>query len=111
LCVDEVRLDILIVADKGFCSEQNLDKFDKHDLQYIIPLRRNRSSVDYAPLKRGDFKASKQFFIYQKRIIWYFEYWRDERKYVTFLDEQLRVQEEQDFLARNEDDLKKYTGE
>lgn len=64
-------------------------------MQYIIPLKRNNQLIDFDPLKQLNFKKEiKNFFIYQDRIIWNYQYEKDGKKLVVFLDEKLRVEEE-----------------
>ncbi|GHU16937.1 hypothetical protein FACS189472_03110 [Alphaproteobacteria bacterium] len=80
-------------------------------MQYIVPLRRSNSAVNYNPLLQADFKKTNEFFIYQKRIIWYYQYENAKKKYITFLDERLRVDEEQDYLQRMKEEQEGYTRE
>jgi transposase len=112
LCLKEMQIsNAILVADKGFYSNSNVQNLEKEGLQHLIPLHRNNKIIDYDPLKTDKFKRNKQFFVYQKRIIWYHEYEKDGRKYVTFLDERLRLEEEVDFLQRNEEEVKAYSGD
>jgi transposase len=100
-CVNESNLrNITLVANKGFYSNSNLNALEEKGIPYIIPLRRNNLLIDYTPLLQTDFKRLNQHFFYQKRVIWYYTYTVDGRKYVTFLDEKLRLEEEQDYLQR-----------
>jgi hypothetical protein len=73
---------------------------DEENLSYIIPLHRNNSLIDFAPLQQPDFKKEMQYFIFQDRIIWYYSYQKDDYKMITFLDERLRIDEEKDYLSR-----------
>jgi transposase len=112
LCFKEIGLtNIILVADKAFYSEKNVEALENGKVQYIIPLRRSNSAVNYNPLLQADFKKTNEFFIYQKRIIWYYQYENAGKKYITFLDEKLRVEEEQDYLQRMQDGQEKYTRE
>jgi transposase len=112
LCLQEMKVkNVVLVADKGFYSDENVKSLDDEKLCYLIPLRRSNSIIDYAPFNTNDVKVKKQFFIYQKRIIWFNSYEKDGRQYVTFLDEQLKVEEQRDFLQREGSDLDKYSGE
>jgi transposase len=47
--------------------------------------------------------------MYPKRIIWDYAYESKGMKYVTFLDDKLRVEEERDYLARVEEGYEGYT--
>ncbi|GHT95160.1 hypothetical protein FACS1894122_12430 [Alphaproteobacteria bacterium] len=101
--------NVIYIADKGFYSDDNISAMDNRKLQYIIPLQRRNTIVNYNPLLQADFKKTNKYFIYQKRIIWYYEYENAGRKYTTFLDERLRVEEEQDYLQRIETHPEKYS--
>jgi hypothetical protein len=101
LCVKELGIkNVVFIADKGFYSEANVKLLEEQKLQYLIPLRRNNPAIAYSPLEQGDFKKKQQYFVYQKRIIWYYQYGHKGRPFVAFLDERLRVEEEQDYLQR-----------
>ena len=112
-CVNDLSLnDIIFIADKGFYSKSNIDALRVESLFYIIPLYRNNSLIDYEPLrKENPKKVIGNFFTYQKRIIWYYEYERDNQKVVTYLDEKLRVEEETDYIFRINTCPEKYSRE
>jgi hypothetical protein len=113
LCLEEFKArNVTLVADKGFFSEQNIEKLNRHELQYIIPLHRNNSLINVSPLKSAKYKkmAGNRFF-YQKKAIWYWEYKRGNKRLVTFVDEHLRVNEENDYLQRIISMPEKYTQE
>jgi hypothetical protein len=110
LCVKEMGVqNVVFIADKGFYSERNRKLLEDQSLRYVIPLRRNNSAIDYTPLSEPDFKKDLKYFVYQKRIIWYYQYELNLRRFVTFLDERLRVEEEQDYLQRLETQPELYT--
>jgi len=68
-------LVFLFVADKVFFSQENIDLFGQQNLQYIIPLRRNNPLIDYSPLlKANPQKEIGNYFSYQDRIIWHYQY-------------------------------------
>jgi hypothetical protein len=111
-CINEAGVqNITLVADKGFYSNSNLNALEEKGIPYIIPLHRNNSLIDYTPLLQADFKRLNQHFFYQKRVIWYYTYTIDGRKYVTFLDEKLRLEEEQDYLQRLDEEQEGYNKE
>jgi transposase len=95
-----VKDKVVFIADKGFFSAENVAMMEEEQLSYIIPLKRNNPFIDYSPLERGDFKKEMQYFIFQKRIIWYYSYQKENYKLITFLDEALRIEEERDYLSR-----------
>jgi len=103
-CLLEVGLkDAIIVADKGFYSEKNVELLLKEKLRFILPLKRDNTLIDYSLLANNTFKEQSNYFVHEKRIIWYQEYYitTDKRQSLfIFLDEALRIKEEQDYLVR-----------
>jgi hypothetical protein len=112
LCVREFgEKEVVYIADKGFYSKENIEMLDGEKLQYIIPLRRNNPLIDFSVLQQPDFKKTINFFSYQNRIIWYYSYVKDNHHIITFLDEHLRVSEENDYLNRTKTHPEKYSME
>jgi hypothetical protein len=112
LCLREFGAqNVVFVADKGFYSEENIRLLDKHDMQYIIPLRRSNAMIDYTSPKKLAAKEDKNYFFYQDRPIWYRQYIRESKHLITFLDEHLRVSEDSDYLRRIETAPEKNTYE
>lgn len=108
LCLQESGIEqVIIVADKGFYSIANVDMLRQQQLQFIIPLRRDNSLIDYGKLDR----KGSQYFKFQDRYIWYVSYRRDEEQIFMFKDERLRVQEEKDYLDRIETHPEDYSVE
>lgn len=102
LCVKEMNIkNVIYIADKGFFSANNIQELNKESMQYIIPLHRNNKLIDFKPLLKANFKKElKTYFIYQERVIWYYQYEINSMKMITFLDEKLRTKEESDYLGR-----------
>ncbi|HBK82829.1 MAG TPA: hypothetical protein DDZ41_04410 [Flavobacterium sp.] len=68
LCVEEMKLkNVIYIGYKGFYRKDNLKIMDDEKLQYIIPLYRNDSLIDFNPLMQGNFKKDISYFLYQKR--------------------------------------------
>ncbi|GLU54722.1 transposase [Dyadobacter frigoris] len=113
LCVKEMAIkDVVFIADKGFYSKTNIEQLAANQLQYIIPLRRNNGLIDFSPLLKANFKKEiKNYFEYQNRIIWYYQYEKEDIILVTFLDEKLKVKEESDYLLRTKSQPEAYTEE
>jgi transposase len=110
LCVKEFgQNDVVYIADKGFYSKGNIEMLEKEKLQYIIPLRRNNPLIDFSILQQPEFKRKIKFFSYQNRTIWYYSYTKDDNLIITFLDEHLRVSEENDYLNRIKTHPEKYS--
>ena len=103
-CLLDVGLkDAIIVADKGFYSEKNVELLLKEKLRFVLPLKRDSSMIDYSLLASNTFKEQSNYFVHEKRIIWYQEYhlpWDKRLFFIVFLDEALRIKEEQDYLIR-----------
>lgn len=95
--------DTVFVADKGFYSESNIEEMEQAHLQYVIPLKRNSSLIDYEPLKKGGKTGLTHFFKFQDRFIFCaFSQLNDGKTLYTFLDDHLRLEEERTFLNRIE---------
>ena len=103
--------DVTVIADKGFGSKANFEMLESNQLKYIVPLRRNNGCFDRAKLKTGDKDSFDGHFIFQKRVIWYYEYTKDDARYIVFQDSSLRMEEEKDFLQRVEAQHENYTME
>jgi len=109
-CVDELNSkDVVFIADKGFYSKKNVADLKSASIHFIVPLYRNNNLINYAPLQQANFKKGiKNYFTYQKRVIWYYEYENDGQVLTTYLDERLKVEEEADFLTRTKTHPDKY---
>jgi transposase len=95
--------DTVFVADKGFYSESNIEEMEQAHLQYVIPIKRNSSLIDYEPLKKGGKSGFSHFFKFQDRFIFCaLRQLSDSKVLYTFLDDHLRLEEEQAFLNRME---------
>ncbi len=99
--------DIIIIGDKGFYSENNIKELDIGHRKYIFPLKRNSSLIDYSPIAEAGRKGFKGHFIFEKRVIWYYEREENSKRIVTFVDGRLKVEEEEDYLIRANDDKDK----
>ena len=112
-CLLEAGLkDAIIVADKGFYSEKNVNLLLKEKLRFILPLKRDNPLIDYSLLENNTFKEDNSYFVHEKRIIWYQEYYitTDRRlSLFIFLDESLRIKEEKDYLERIETHPESYS--
>lgn len=109
LCLEESGiLDAIVIADKGFYSESNIEKLDSEQLKYIIPLRRNSILIDYSPIESGNFKEFNGYFMYEKRTIWYYEKNQNGKRIIVYKDERLRNEEVNDYLSRCETLPEKY---
>ena len=86
----------VIIADKGFYSKSNIQELEDNNLLYIIPLQRSSLLINYEPLRPLDKRKLSGYFTYANRTIWYHK----QEKVTLFLDEELRLSEERDYLRR-----------
>lgn len=109
LCLEEAQInDAVIIIDKGFYSDNNIEQLQEEGLSFIIPLKRNNHNIDYGKLNTLDKKGFDGFFRYRKRIIWYYSYKTDKRNINVYLDEALKTEEIKDYLNRTEAFPEKY---
>jgi transposase len=103
-CLLEAGLkDAIIVADKGFYSTRNVELLQTERLQFILPLKRSNTVIDYSSLNNNTFKEDSSYFVHEKRIIWYMEFYFTTDAQLSlflFLDESLKLKEEKDYLER-----------
>lgn len=98
----------IVVGDKGFTSKLNIEIMESHELNYILPLKRNDKLIDYTVIKQGK-KEINSFFKFKDRYIWYTSKEIGQNKrLITFLDESLKVAEEHDYLDRIEKNQENY---
>ena len=108
--IDESGIeDVIIIADKGFYSKENVELLERENLKYILPLKRNNSLINYRAFDSVSKRGFDDYFKFQKRYIWY----RKKRikrglMLYIFLDERLRVKEEEDYLSRIETHPEEY---
>ena len=100
-CLLEVGLDhAVIVADKGFYSQKNVELLRKERLNFVLPLKRDNHLIDYSLITSNTFKEDDQYFDHEGRVIWFQEYTYDRMSMFIYLDESLRLNEERDYLRR-----------
>jgi len=109
MCLDESHIkDAVIIADKGFYSEKNIEQLNAEQLQFIIPLRRNNKHIHYENIKSTDKKSFDCFFKYEGRIIWCYPINIGSETVNVYLDEELKAEEIKDYLNRTESLPEKY---
>ena len=111
LTIDESGLDdVIIIADKGFYSDKNVDSLDSEQLRYIIPLRRNSLLISYTNIEKPKKKGFDGYFRFQDRFIWHYTFHNvPDKKVVVFYDEQMCLMEETDYLNRIETHSPEYS--
>jgi len=112
LSIQESGLEkAVIISDKGFYSKANKENLEKEELKYIIPLRRSSSLIDYSIIKQQDNKKYDGYFIYHQRIIWHHTIKNEKDKTVIFIDNELKINEDKDYLLRIENQRAGYNKE
>lgn len=101
----------VIIGDKGFHSKKNREYLEQEGLRYIMPLKRDSGLIEEERLKSLDKKGWEGYFMYRGWAIWYYRYEVEGREIFVFLDERLRVEEQDDYLKRMEAHYEGYTME
>ena len=66
LCLQESGVkDAIVIIDKGFASKSNIEALENENLQFIIPLPRSSSLIDYEKVKSGDKRLFEGYFQFQ----------------------------------------------
>jgi len=92
-----------VIGDKGLYSKENIKFLEGVGLLYILPLKRSSTLVDYAPIQAGDKRKFEGYFLFEKRVIWYYKRKYENRRIIVFLDEKLKAEEEKDFILHVEE--------
>jgi transposase len=99
----------VIIADKGFYSQSNIDLLTAEELSFIIPLKRDNSFINYQSIEDNTLKSGGNYFEFEKRIIWHQSFPIGKLMLHLVLDDVLRVQEEKDYLKRINNKSEGYT--
>jgi transposase len=97
--------DGIVVADKGFASEANFKEIESAKIKYIVPLKRNSREIDYTAFKNGSKSAFDGHFMFKGRPIWYIS----SDNIHSFLDPDLKADEERGYLSAVERKAEGYT--
>lgn len=109
LCLEELKIkNVVVIADKGFSSKKNIEELLKEKLNFIIPLKRNNTLINYQKIEYADKKDFDGFFKFRGRIIWYYSYVVNDLVVNIYLDEELKLEESKDYLNRIETIPEKY---
>jgi transposase len=112
LCLEESGIiDATVIADKGFYSISNIEKLDKEQIKYIVPLRRNSALIDYSPIKKGDLQELDDYFTYERKIIWYYQTEQKGKRVIVYKSDESKNEEINDYLRRCETLPEKYDTE
>lgn len=83
----------IAVSDKGFVKEKDQLAMERLGIAYLAPLKRNSSEYERAPLEKPGLTGFQGRFMYNGRIVWYYEQpaAKDAKhRYLLYLDETLR---------------------
>jgi len=97
--------NVTLIADKGFYSKKNVDILDKAQLNYIIPLQRGSKLIPYPPSATANKKIWDGYFTFNAKVIWY----KTKNNVTLYLNQNLQIQEEKDYLKRVEAEKENYT--
>ena len=104
--------DAIVIVDKGFASECNIAALEAGKLHYIVALRRDSTLINYAKIKESGKRALDGYFQYEGRYVWHYSGVISEgKKVVVFLDEELRIREQRDYLDRIQSHAENYSVE
>lgn len=93
--------NIVFIGDKGIYSAANAKTLKKEKIDYVLPLKRNSRYINYDKLKTTNRKKLGGYFAYNKRNIWFYTTKTDDKKKViTYLDLNLKSEEENDLATR-----------
>lgn len=112
--------DALVIADKGFYSEENIKILEEASLRYIIPLKRNSTLIKTELY--SDLPKSRAKFMFAERMVYFTSYdlapktkgrpkktTEDRKRIQLFIDEEMMIKEKKDFYARMQKHPQSYT--
>ena len=97
--------NVTLIADKGFYSKKNTTTLDKANLNYIIHLQRGSKLISYPATGAANKKRWNGYFTFNEKIIWY----KTKNKVTLYLNQDLKIPEEKDYLKRIEAEKENYT--
>ena len=108
ICAQEYGCtNMMAIVDKGFQSDENIEFIDSMEgVTVIMALRRNTKGLDYTPFANRDNTGALGHFWYSGRVIWYHRQEMDGHTVYLYLDEKRRVEEQEDYLAKVDDEEK-----
>jgi len=107
LCVEESGIkNAVVVADKGFASDDNFTMLEGSGLKYIVPVKRNSTLFDPDILKSAGKSAFEGYFLHEKRPIWYYT---STNGIIVFLDSDLKAEEEKAYIRNIDKKTEGYT--
>lgn len=96
--VHESKLkNVVLIGDKGFFSEKNVDELEDQSAHYILAIKRDLSFLEYRAHSRY-----KDYFIYRNHAQWWREHEWKGRRIIQYLDKEIAAEEETIFLRKLE---------
>ncbi len=112
LTLKEAGIDeAVLIIDKGFYSEKNIEELNSNKLNFIMPLRRNNTLINYKPVLKPNRQGFQGYFKFDKRYIWYYIKSSGKMRLVIYMDEELKTREEKDYLDRIDSHPESYSFE
>ena len=110
-CIREFEVEnAVIIADKGFVSKSNIEDLTKENLDYVLPLKRNYSTIDYRFFKNKGYEDFDGYFMYKNRVIWYKNQNSEgNTRLISYYDGKLAEKEREDYIHRVEKEIEGYT--
>ena len=106
LTMQECKLsNVVLIADKGFYSKKNIEILNEAKLKHIIPLQRGSSLIDYPANNTTNKKMWDGYFTFNGKIIWH----KKTKNVTLYLNQELKIAEEKDYLKRVEAKKENYT--
>jgi transposase len=101
----------ILIMDKGFYSLKNTGYLIKNKFNFICPLKRDSLMVKNENRAKLFEKTGTQYFEYMGKIIWYIKIILTDtyKEIYLYLDDELRIREERDFLIRVANKPENYT--
>ena len=99
----------IIIMDKGFYSKTNTDFLNGKECRYICPIKRNSSLIKEESKAILLDKEEAGFFWYNGKVIWYTKIKHSKKSVYLYLNEEMRIKEEKDYLNRVSEKSKKYS--
>ena len=94
--------NVILIGDKGFFSEDNVDELEKNQTHYLLALKRDLPFLQYRSQSQY-----RNYFIYRKRVQWWREYEWKGRRVILYLDKGMAAEEEAIFLRKVEEGVEK----
>ncbi len=101
ICMSESGASSAIaILDKTFPSMENFGFLENEEIKYIASLRHSIKGLDYSVFENRTNSGLDGHFTYRGRVLWYKDLTIGNRRVVMYLDEEHRIEENRDYIAR-----------